>query len=70
MREIGAVLAAVREITEASARGEVILSDREKRWLNRFAQEAESLPESEDAFIQEMLSAPEASKFLKEEYGL
>lgn len=57
------------ELTQASANGAIHLSDREKRWLSRFAGEAESLPEQEDTFIQEMLSAPEASKFLKEEYG-
>lgn len=65
-----AVQAAVQELTLASTQGTIILSDREKRWLSRYDNDAESLPENEEEFIQEMLSAPEASKFLKEEYGI
>lgn len=64
-----AVLAVVGELSQACASGAIHLSDREKRWLSRFTDEAESLPEREEEFLQEMFSAPEASKFLKEEYG-
>jgi methanol--5-hydroxybenzimidazolylcobamide Co-methyltransferase len=65
-----AVLSAVNEIAQAYSHGAVQLADREVRWLKRYQQEAESLPENESQFIDEMLSAPEATKFIKEEYGL
>jgi methanol--5-hydroxybenzimidazolylcobamide Co-methyltransferase len=70
LRTRAGVRAALEEITNAVGSGELSIPDREHRWLARYQAEADSLPESEDSLIEEMESAPEASKYLKEEYGL
>jgi len=69
-RTVRAAQAAVTELNRAAKEGEVRLSDREKTWLDRLKEQADSLPESEEEMVREMLSSPCAEKFLPEEYGI
>jgi methanol--5-hydroxybenzimidazolylcobamide Co-methyltransferase len=64
------VLSAIEEITAAYQSGAVKIAPREVRWLSRLEQQAHELPETEDAFLAEMLPSLDRSKFLPEEYGL
>jgi len=64
------VLSAIEEITAAYKSGAVKIAPREVRWLSRLEQQAHELPETEDAFLAEMLPSLDRSKVLPEEYGL
>jgi methanol--5-hydroxybenzimidazolylcobamide Co-methyltransferase len=70
LRTRRAVAAALDELKQAHAAGEVCIPEREQRWIGVFESQIDSLPDSEEALTEEMLARPEASKFLPEEYGL
>jgi methanol--5-hydroxybenzimidazolylcobamide Co-methyltransferase len=70
LRTRQAVLSALEEIREASKSGALEIPDRERKWMDRFQAQADDLPEAEEVFVEEMRSAPEAVKFIPEEYGL
>ncbi|MCB9770312.1 MAG: methanol--corrinoid methyltransferase [Candidatus Omnitrophica bacterium] len=62
--------AAIEVLKEATDSEELRLSTREKKWLDRLEKEMESLPESEEELIEEMLSSDIAKKFIPGEYGI
>ncbi|MCC6730314.1 MAG: methanol--corrinoid methyltransferase [Chthonomonadales bacterium] len=64
------VQAASDEIRAAHAAGELRVPPNEVRWLDRLARQADSLPESEEAFTTEMLAALADAPWLPGEYGL
>ncbi|MCX7014775.1 MAG: methanol--corrinoid methyltransferase [Candidatus Sumerlaeota bacterium] len=70
LRTRRAVVAAMEELRGALQAGETRVADNERRWLDRLQRQIDILPDSEEAFIEEMLQAPEAAKFLPKEYGL
>jgi len=65
-----AVLATMDELRQAHQTGAVRIPAREVRWLDILQRQADSLPESETDFVQEMLATIEPGVFLPEEYGL
>ncbi|MBI4582180.1 MAG: methanol--corrinoid methyltransferase [Planctomycetes bacterium] len=70
LRTRRAVLATVAELKRAHDAGQVKILPREVRWLDLLREQAETLPDNEDTFINEMRETPEAAKFLPAEYGL
>ncbi len=65
-----AVLAGIREIREAHADGRLHIAANEAKWVDRLSKAADSLPESEDAFIAEMMPVLADAPYLPGEYGL
>jgi methanol--5-hydroxybenzimidazolylcobamide Co-methyltransferase len=65
-----AVLAALEELRLALSENRVRLPAREMRWLEPLQRQADSLPESEEDLIADMLRGPESAAFLPGEYGL
>ncbi|MCG3198620.1 MAG: hypothetical protein GHCLOJNM_03124 [bacterium] len=65
-----AARAALREINRAFEEGRLRIPDRERRWLERLAKEAEELPDREEDLIAECLPETSRETFLPEEYGL
>jgi methanol--5-hydroxybenzimidazolylcobamide Co-methyltransferase len=63
-------LAALDIIEEASQSGRLKLSDMEKNYLPIFREELNSIPESEEEFIEMMLPLLDPGKFILSEYGL
>jgi methanol--5-hydroxybenzimidazolylcobamide Co-methyltransferase len=63
-------LAALDIIEEASQSGRLRLSDMEKNYLPIFREELNSIPESEEEFIEMMLPLLDPGKFILSEYGL
>jgi methanol--5-hydroxybenzimidazolylcobamide Co-methyltransferase len=70
LRTRRAALAAVEELSRARQSGELPLPPREVRWLETLRRQAEALPESEEALIDEMSRTADLNRFLPEEYGL
>jgi methanol--5-hydroxybenzimidazolylcobamide Co-methyltransferase len=62
-----AVLAALRE---GHAAGAFPLSKPEGNWLTRLSKQAESLPEDEESFIEEMATGADREKVRLEQYGI
>lgn len=69
-RTRAAVLGTVAELRRAHGAGEVRILPREVRWLDRLSQQADSLPESEESFCEEMMPALKDAPYLPSEYGL
>lgn len=69
-RTRAAVLAAVAELRAAQASGTLRVLENEKKWLDRLAREADSLPDSEEAFVAEMAPELRGAPYLPQEYGL
>ena len=65
-----AVLAAVAELRAAQASGTLRVLENEKKWLDRLAREADSLPDSEEEFVAEMAPELRGAPYLPQEYGL
>jgi methanol--5-hydroxybenzimidazolylcobamide Co-methyltransferase len=63
-------LKALDLIEEACRNGQMKLGDNELAYLPVLREELSSIPDSEDAFIEMMLPALDASKFIPKEYGL
>lgn len=70
LRTRRAVLVVLDELRRAHQAGDVKIAAREVRWLDLLQRQADALPESEAAFIGEMLATIEPGVFLPEEYGL
>jgi methanol--5-hydroxybenzimidazolylcobamide Co-methyltransferase len=69
-RTRAAVLAAVAELRAAQASGTLRVLENEKKWLDRLASEADSLPDSEEEFVAEMAPELRGAPYLPQEYGL
>jgi len=65
-----AAIAATHEISSAFNEGRLRIAAREVPWLHRLREQAEALPDNENALIGEMLESPDHPAFLAEEYGL
>ena len=65
-----AVQSAVSELKRAHDAGELRIAPREISWLGKLDREAASLPDSERAFLQEMMDTPLTGTFLPDQYGL
>jgi hypothetical protein len=65
-----ATLSTIAELKRANGLGELPLSPPETRWLNRLEKEADTLPETEDEFIDQMAPELADAPYLPEEYGL
>ncbi|MDR0541790.1 MAG: hypothetical protein LBH19_06210 [Dysgonamonadaceae bacterium] len=63
-------LKALDLIEEAYQNGKMRLADNELSYLPVLREELNSIPDSEEAFIEMMLPVLDASKFIPEEYGL
>jgi len=63
-------LKALDLIEEAMQSGKMKLSDNELAYLPMLREELNTIPDSEDKFIEMMLPLLDASKFIPEEYGL
>ena len=63
-------LAALDIIEEAQFSGKLKLSDLEMSYLPIFREDLESIPDSENDFIEMMLPLLDSSKFILSEYGL
>lgn len=63
-------LEAVRLIQEAHRDERLRIPPRELPWLERIRRALESVPESEDAFVEQMLPAVDNTRFLPAEYDL
>lgn len=70
LRTRRAVLATIDELRRASGSGEVKIAATEVRWLDRLAQQADRLPDDEDAFIGQQMAALVDAPYLPAEYGL
>ncbi len=70
LRTRRAALSAIQEIKNAHNQEELHLPKREERWLDRLSQEADTLPDSEDEFIEQMLEILKDKPFLPSEYEL
>lgn len=70
LRTRRAISAAIHEIRRAHRARELKLPAREVPWLDTLEEQAETLPESEDQFFEEMSQTPAGAKFLPAEYGL
>jgi methanol--5-hydroxybenzimidazolylcobamide Co-methyltransferase len=68
-RSLAAALEALAIISESVKNGTLTISDREQTWLENFGDELKSCPESEEAFIKEMMPKYE-TLFNPKEYGL
>jgi len=65
-----AALTAVRLIQEGHKQGRLRLAPRELPWLDRMVKELESMPDSESAFIEQVMGQVDTAKFIPAEYGL
>ena len=63
-------LAAVRILREGASRGQVKIAERERSWLGTLQTSLEELPDSEEAFIRQMMGQVDASKFVAADYLL
>jgi len=70
LRTRRAALATIELLKAAHTNSELALSKMELRWLNRLAGLAESLPDDETIFIDQMLEQIDHSKLHLAEYGL
>ncbi len=66
---VEAVTVTLEEIKSAHAAGNLRLSQREVRWLEKLEAQASTLTMSEDKALEKALKSPVAIKFLPEEYG-
>jgi methanol--5-hydroxybenzimidazolylcobamide Co-methyltransferase len=69
LRTRRAVWAATQEMKRAHQAGELNIPDRELPWLERLEEQAESLPDSEERFLDAMADSSVAGKFLPDQYG-
>lgn len=67
---IAAARAAIAILRETSESGCLQLSERETAWFDRMEDELDDMPDTEDAFIQEMMDEVELDKFTPADYGL
>jgi methanol--5-hydroxybenzimidazolylcobamide Co-methyltransferase len=65
-----AVRTAASEIQRAVKEGELRIPANEVKWLDRLIRQSEALPDSESAFIEEMMAKLKDAPYLPEEYGL
>ncbi len=65
-----AAIAATQAIQAAVDSGALIIPAREVSWLSRMTDEAEDLPETEQAAIEEILPEIDTTKVLLEQYGI
>lgn len=63
-------LEALRQIRRAHREGRLKIPARELPWLDRMERALESVPDSEETFIAEMLPAVDTTRFIPAEYGL
>jgi methanol--5-hydroxybenzimidazolylcobamide Co-methyltransferase len=63
-------LKALELIEEAARSGSLEIVAVEKEWIHRLKDEIGSIPENENAFIEEMLSRIDSTKFKPSEYGI
>lgn len=57
-------------LTAAHGRGELTIPKRELKWLSRLASAADELPESEDEFVEQMLTRVDRTKIRLDQYEL
>jgi methanol--5-hydroxybenzimidazolylcobamide Co-methyltransferase len=69
LRTRRAVWAATQELKRAQQAGDLNIPDRERPWLKKLEEEAESLPDSEERFREEMADSSPKGKFLPDQYG-
>ena len=69
LRTRRAVWAGAQELKRAHQSGELAIPERERPWLERLEEQAESLPDSEERFCEEMADSSLAGKFLPDQYG-
>lgn len=67
---VAAARCAIAIMRDTSGTGCLKIDPRELSWLDRMEDELEDLPDSEDAFIDEMLEEVDLTKFDKAGYGL
>jgi methanol---5-hydroxybenzimidazolylcobamide Co-methyltransferase len=67
---IAAGRTAIQIIQESSAHGCLRISERETEWLGRMERELDDMPDTEDAFISEMMPEIDVGKCSLAEYGL
>ncbi len=60
---------ALATLREADSQKEIVLDERERRWLSRLEEEADQLPETADC-LRDELDEEYASLFIPSEYGL
>lgn len=65
-----AILAALDELAAGHRQGTLKLPAREAKWLEKLQQQAEELPDTEEAALQAMLAANVPTRFIPAEYGL
>lgn len=70
LRTRRAVLATLEMLRRASQEGELCLPPIEARWLDRLSCQADTLPDSEEAFCTQMQAALMDAPYLPGEYGL
>jgi methanol--5-hydroxybenzimidazolylcobamide Co-methyltransferase len=63
-------LQAVQILSEAREQGAVAIAERDARYLEIIEDGVTSLPDDEDAFIAQMMSQVDTSRFRPEDYGL
>ncbi len=67
---IAAARAAVKILRETSESGCLRIDSREAGWLDRMDDELDDMPDTEDAFIGEMMEEVDLEKFTPADYGL
>jgi len=67
---IAAARAAIAILRETSESGCLNLNDRETIWFDRMEDELDDMPDTEEAFIEEMMEEVELDKFTPADYGL
>jgi methanol--5-hydroxybenzimidazolylcobamide Co-methyltransferase len=61
---------AIQILRESRAAGQLKLEEKEFVWLDRMEEDLDDLPDTEDAFIEEMMEDVDTDKFLPAEYDL
>ncbi len=69
-RSVVAAQAALDIIREAITQKEVQVDERELSYLDIMARQIDSIPDSEDAFIADMIDACDSEKFVPAKYDL
>ena len=61
---------AIRILRDTHKSGALKMSDREAGWLDRLEDELDDLPDTEEAFVEEMMEEVDTEKFIPADYDL
>jgi methanol--5-hydroxybenzimidazolylcobamide Co-methyltransferase len=70
LRTRRAALASLAALTEGQEQGAFALTKPERNWLSRLSEQAEALPEDEEAFVATMAAGADTAKVRLDQYGI